>query len=316
MWDSEVDWDAEVDIVVIGAGIGGLANAIAAVDAGAEVLVADAVPLSRGDAAPGALRERVEARYGTLLPETLDTETNEYFAAISEGALESAAPQQSDVPRRVARNLSQDEAFGRYIEPFVGSRLVSWAAQCITSPYGLVYTSMRNWRTTTMRSTNGESIEVFSIGAVDWAEGSGQCDLRQWLADQARERDIEVQTGNALERIVFEEGVVVGVVLSTPDGPYTVRARAGVTLAPADQDPGVDAPTGLGDGHRLHVCLVGRTASRYGRVELLSTEPAMPPRPTCTGSRRQLREGLRETRQPFLEGWRCGKVHGYPALGQ
>ena len=34
-------WDMEVDIAVIGAGIGGLANAIASVDAGGEVLVAD-----------------------------------------------------------------------------------------------------------------------------------------------------------------------------------------------------------------------------------------------------------------------------------
>jgi hypothetical protein len=251
-----------------------------------------------------------------LLPEVLDPETAEYLAAISEGVLEAAVPHQGSVPRRNARNLSREEAFGRWIEPFHGSRLNGWGAQCITSPYGLMYTSMRDWRSTTMKSGGGESIEVHAIGVMEWTDGSGEGALRQWLMAQARERDIDVQFGSTLERIVFEEGVIVGVVLSTPDGPFTVRTRAGVTLAPPGQDSGDDEPVVNGEGDRLHVCLVGRTASRYGRVELLTTEPAAPSRPTCTGSRRQLREGLHEARQPSLEGWRCGKVHGYPALGQ
>ena len=114
---------------------------------------------------------------------------------------------------------------------------------------------------------------------------------------------------------MFEEGVIVGVVLATPDGPRAVRTRAGVTLASTDQGHGYDAAAPASDG-RLQVCVVGRTASRFGRVELLATEPTAPARPTCTGSRRQLRNGLHDARQPSLEGWRCGKVHGYPTLGQ
>jgi hypothetical protein len=308
-------WDTEVDVAVIGAGIGGLANAIAAVDAGGDVLVADAAPACRGDAAPVALRERVGARQGWLPHATLDLETNEYFAAVCEGVLDS--PQllgDRSVPHRVARNLSQDEAFGS-VETFMGSRLTAWASHCIASPYGLLYTSMRDWRTTTMWSDDGESIEVLSVGAMEWADGFGESALRQWVTAQARERDIEVETSSALERIVFEEGVIVGVVLTTPDGPYAVRTRAGVTLAPSDQDAGSYDDV-LTPGDRLQVCLVGRTASRFGRVELMATEPAAPSRPTCTGSRRQVREGMHDARQPSLEGWRCGKVHGYPAPGQ
>jgi hypothetical protein len=308
-------WDIEVDVAVIGAGIGGLANAIATVDAGGEVLVAGAAPLRRGEIASGVLRERLGARQCTLLPETADCETNEYLSAVSEGVLLAAEPAGDvPVPRREARNLSREEAFG-FVEPFFGSRLTAWAEQCISSPYGLMYTSMRDWRTTTMRSANGESVEVFSIGAMEWSDEFGEGALRRWLEEQARERDIEVQTSSSLERIVFEEGVIVGVVLSTPDGPYAVRTRSGVTLAPADQEPGADDHGRPDTGDRLQVCLVGRTASRFGRVELLSTEPAAPSRPTCTGSRRQLRDGLHDARQPSLEGWRCGKVHGYPALG-
>ena len=263
-----------------------------------------------------ALRERVGARQGWLRHDTLDPETNEYFAAVAEGVVDPG-PLLGDasVPHRIARNLSQDEAYGRPVETFVGSRLTAWASQCIASPYGLLYTSMRDWRTSTMRSDDGESIEVLSVGAMEWADSFGESALRQWMTAQAREREIEVENSRTLERIVFEEGTIVGVVLTTPDGPYAVRTRAGVTLARHDQDAGTyDDTTTPGD--RLQVCLVGRAASRFGRVELMVAEPAAPSRPTCTDSRRRVREGMHEARQPSLEGWRCGKVHGYPALGQ
>jgi hypothetical protein len=309
-------WDEEVDVAVIGAGAGGLANAIATVDSGGEVFVADAAPPPRVEAAPGALRERVEVRRSWLLQDTLDFETNEYIAEIVEGLHESSgASPHPTVPRRCARNLSREEANSRFIEPFVGSRLGDWGSQCYTSPYGLLYTSMRDWRTTTMRSSDGESIQVRSIGATEWSDGLGESSLRQWLMTESRQRDIEIETDVALERIVFEEGAVVGVVLATPHGPYAVRTRAGVTLAPRDQDSVADYRDVFTAGERLQVCIVGRNASRFARVELLATEPETV-RPTCTGSRRQLREGLHEARQPALEGWRCGKVHGYPAFGQ
>ena len=308
-------WDTEVDIAVIGAGMGGLANAIATVDAGGEVLVSDPAPACRDDEAPVALRERVGVRHSWLLHDTLDPETNEYFAAVAEGALDSGPILGgASVPHRIARNLSQDEVYGRPVETFVGSRLTAWASQCIASPYGLLYTSMRDWRTSTMRSDSGESIEVLSVGAMEWADGFGESALRQWMTAQAREREIVVES-STLERIVFEEGAIVGVVLATPDGPYAVRTRAGVTFAPRDREP-ADYDDTTTPGDRLQVCLVGRTASRFGRVELMATEPAPPSRPTCTGSRRQVREGMHDAQHPSLEGRRCGKVHGYPALGQ
>ncbi|TPG36731.1 hypothetical protein [Mycolicibacterium hodleri] len=309
-------WDIEVDIAVIGAGIGGLVNAIATVDAGGEVLVADAAtPACRSDAAPGALRERVGAKRNWLSRDTVDVETNAFLAAISEGLSESDVVRDMPVPRRVARNLSRDEAFGR-VETFVGSRLTAWAAQCVTSPYGLLNTSMWDCQSITMRSDDGESIEVQSIGAMEVTAGFDENALHRWVSAEALERDIEVRAANTLERIVFEEGVIVGVVLATSDGPCAVRTRAGVTLAPGDHAPVVDDGAAWAAGSRLQVCVVGRTASRFGRVELLATEPAAPPRPICTGSRRQLRNGLHDARQPSLEGWRCGKVHGYPTFGQ
>lgn len=324
-------WDLEVDVAVIGAGVGGLANAIATVDAGGEVLVANARPGTPAPAVPPvvsetpatpsgispiALRERATTARGWLLRDTLDLETNEYLAAVGEDITESAIDRGNGaVPRRSARNLSQDEAFRRPVETFVGARLTGWAEQCVASPYGLLYTSMRDWRSTAMKSANGESVEALSIGEIDWADGFGDGALRQWLAGEALKRDIEVEAETRFERIVFEEGVIAGVVLSTEEGPLAVRTRAGITFAPSDYDTGVGQHVGVPE-ERLQVCLVGRTASRFGRVELLDTRPSAPARPTCTGSRRQVRDGLHDARQQALEGWRCGKVHGYPPLDQ
>lgn len=309
-------WDVEVDIACIGAGIGGLANAIATVDAGGEVVVADPAPARARAAAPGTLRERVHATPGWLLWDTLDADTNDYFGAVAVGLIDGSEDHDGSVHVRAARNLSREEAYGRHVEPFVGSRLTDWASQCVASPFGLLYTSMRDWRATPMRSSDGDSIEVVSVGAMEWSEGHAERALRQWMSEQTRQREIEVQIASTLQRLVFEDGAIVGVVLSTPDGPYAVRTRSGVTFAPRDQDAVLDFTPDRPAGDRLQVCLVGRTASRFSRVELLATEPAAPARPTCTGSHRQYRDGLHESRQPSQEGWRCGKVHGYPPPGE
>ena len=75
-------WDEEVDVVSTGSGIAGLAHAVAAVDMGGEVFVAD----SRGDVEPSgtsvAVRSRVD-RLHWLEVDVPDPETNEYFAALS-----------------------------------------------------------------------------------------------------------------------------------------------------------------------------------------------------------------------------------------
>lgn len=310
-------WDEEVDVACIGAGIGALANAIATVDAGGRVLVADAARTRVGDGSQVTVRDRVHAKRGWLIHDALDAETDGYFSALTDGVAESTEPLcDPSVPVRVARNLSLDEADGRRVETFVGARLDDWAATCLFSRYGLMHTSTRHWPTTTMRTIDGDSVEVFSVGAIQASDGHGEGALRQWMSAQVRERGIVVRAASALQRIVFDRDAIVGVVLSTPEGPYAVRTRAGVTFAPRDQDGGSAGAAELACGDRLQVCMIGRTASRFGRVELLATEPVAPSRPACTASRRQFRDVMHESRQPSLEGWRCGEVHGYPTLGQ
>lgn len=309
-------WDTEVDLVCIGAGIGGLAAAIATVDAGEDVIVADTAPEPGQIAAAAADDRRLGAVRGWLQHDGVDVETEDFLAAVVEGLdAFDRRPGASRVPTRVARAWTGD---GRSVEPFVGATIRAWDAQCFGSPYGTLHSSVFGWQRTKMRSSDGEAIEVIPVGEIDWHDGLGEHDLLDWMGAQAYERDVDVLAASSLQRIVFEEGLIVGVVLDTPDGPYAVGTRRGVTLSPPDNGPAaVDQLTEPSQGVRKQVCLVGRTASRFGRVELITTAaPSGVVEPICSASGRQLRGHLRESRQVPSDAWRCGKVHGHTAFGQ
>jgi hypothetical protein len=306
-------WDIEVDLVSVGAGVGGLAGAIATVDAGGQVLVTDPRSRRGGGVSAVATRSRVHSSRGWLQDKAKDSETDKFFASLAEG-LPGPAYLTHDVPvpTRVATAAVDEHA----VEPFLGSRLMDWAGQCLTSPYGMLNSRVFGWDGTRMRSTDGGTIEVVPIGAIDWRHGLGEQVLRDWMLDRAREREIEMLTETGMERLVFEGGRVVGVVLSTSSGPLAVRARRGVTIAPPEQDSttvGI-APVG---GEQRQVCLVGRTASQFGRVELLSSAVAeFAGRPMCMGpmSASAFLAGLHESRQSSSGLW-YGKVHRHPPAG-
>ena len=112
------------------------------------------------------------------------------------------------------------------MEPFVGATIRAWDAQCLGSPYGTLHSSVFGWQRTKMRSSDGEAIEVIPVGEIDWHDGLGEHDLLDWMGGQAYERDVDVLAASSLQRIVFEEGLIVGVVLDTPDGPYASALAA------------------------------------------------------------------------------------------
>jgi FAD binding domain len=311
-----VKWDEEVDVVSTGSGIAGLAHAVAVVDMRGEVFVAD----SRGDVGPGrtavAVRSRAD-RLHWLEVDVSDPDTNEYFAALSSdlGPLTRSA-RDVDLPIRVVDHAEPVDTRG-VVAPFVGARLRDWAARCLVSPYGYLYTRVSDWRSTTMRTVDGESLEVAEIGSITPDPANVGGSVLDWLTAQAADRRIEVQHATSLERIVFEEGDVVGAVFATPDGPLAVRARHGVTVASGEPQVTMAAgqPLPVGDA-TLRVCLVGQTASRFGRVELLTSEPIeQQPACTCHPVNRQLHTSLHETHS-HSHTWRCGKIHGYPPFGQ
>jgi hypothetical protein len=310
-----VEWDEEVDVVSTGAAIAGLAHAVAVVDMGGEVFVGDSSDdtVSAGSV---AVRPRVD-RLHWLQVGASDRQTNHYLAAVSAdlGPLTRSA-RDVHVPVRVVEHAGPVDARAA-VPPFIGARLRDWAARCLVSPYGYLYTRVSDWRSSALRTVDGESLEIAEIGSitVDPVNVSGS--VMEWLTTQTQDRGITVHRDTRLQRIVFEEGDVVGAVFRTPDGPWAVRARHGVTIAAGGPYAAVAAEQPLpGDSADLRLCLVGRSASRFGRVELLTSGPlADGGAAECRGASRRLHADMHATHTQ-LQTWRCRKVDGYPPLGQ
>jgi hypothetical protein len=309
-----VKWDEEVDVVCTGPGVAGLAHSVAVVDMGGEVFVASRDGADAGGASV-AVRSRVDRLHWLDLDIT-DPETNEYLAALSSdlGPLTRSA-RDADVPIRVVDHAEPVDPRGA-VAPFLGARLRDWAARCLVSPYGYLFTRVAEMQSTTLRTPTGESIEVAEIGSITPDPGNVGGSVLEWLTVQARDHGIEVHQATSLERIVFEEGEVVGAEFSTPDGLWAVRARHGVTLASGGPLPAMSADQPLPADPTLRLCLVGQTASRFGRVELLASGPyPKSGASTCRQVSRRLPANMHETHS-HLPVWRCGKVDGYPAPGQ
>jgi hypothetical protein len=311
-----VIWDEEVDVVCTGSGVAGLASAISTVDVGGEVYVADS-SAGRADETPVPPRARVDRLHPWLGVDVGDAETIDYLAALSSdlGPL-SRSRWDVDVPIRVVHQPVLVDA-GRTVAPFVGARLRDWAARCLASPYGFVYTRICDWQSTTLQTADGEAIEVAEIGSMSPEPGNVSASVYEWLTAQAHDRRIAVHRNNSLQRIVFEDGAVLGAVFTTPDGPLAIRARHGVTVVTGGPQINTADQYQLPAGETtLRVCLVGQAASRFGRVELLTSEPfRQSATPSCRAVNRQLYVNMHET-HAHSHTWRCGKVDGYPPLSK
>jgi hypothetical protein len=290
-------WDEEVDVLCVGGVIGALASAVVAADAGVDVLIARATAHD-GSWPTGAVS---------------DAETTEYFAALAGESPAVASSADTGVTVRTVQ--APPEGRGRTVAPFYGARLATWTAECLASPYGLMHTRVTDWGTDSVRVVGEGPVQVKLVGtmATD-GPGSDASSLAGWLFDAAHARGIGRGTEATLQRLVFEDGMVAGAVLATADGDYAVRARHGVTLAPA-----VAVPAGpvLHGGQQMQVALVSKAGSRFARVELLTSAPPPATRNApCPGTNRQLPTTLREKRRGRSETRRWHKVDGHPPFGQ
>ncbi len=221
-------WDDEVDVVCTDAGLAGLALAVAAVDHGGEVLVAQQPTAA---AAGGASH--------WFDPAVNDEATASYFAELAADIdLSRLSAGDARLPVRSVHDPGVGPA-RRTVPPFDGARLRNWAAACIASPSGYVYTRVTDWPSTTMDTDDGDALEVVDLGA--WSDArDDHASALAWLGAQARERDIPMEPVDALTGLVFEDGTAVGAVFTTPDGPLAVRARHGVLICRALADAGTD----------------------------------------------------------------------------
>lgn len=305
-----MNWDEEVDLVCTGSGTAGLASAIAVADVGGDVYIAG----SAAELSPGDNASRISPWLGVG---DFDEETNDYLVALSSdlGPLPRSA-RDLDVPIRVVSEPLSAQA-GRTVAPFVGARLGDWAARCLASPYGYLHSRVSDWHSSTVQAGDGDMIAVAEIGSMTPDPGDVGASVHHWLRAQARDRRIEAHADSVLQRIVFDEGAVVGAVFTTPEGPLAVRARHGVTVTAGGAHFGSASSDRLPAGDTaLRVCLVSKHASRFGRVELLTSESlGQPVPPTCRPANRRLHLSMHATHDRSPQ-WRCGKVHGHTSFGQ
>ncbi|CDP84075.1 MULTISPECIES: FAD-binding protein [Mycolicibacterium] len=262
-------WDDEVDVVCCGSGFGALAAAVVAADAGLDVRIVRPESANTGSVAP-------ELGAPWLGAGIDDPETREYLDALS-ADLPPAADAEYDTAVTVRPVSDWTPVSGRgRIAPFYGARLQDWARHCLTSPYGVLYTRLADRGTTSMKTRAGEEIQVKLLGSVDVERGSEAASVvGDWLSAQIFDKQIDDDTG-VLQRLVFEEGEVLGAVIDTADGPLALRVRHGVALS-TDPRGGVAVAASdplIEPGKPLQLALVGYSASRFGRVELLDHQPA------------------------------------------
>ncbi|WP_142239818.1 hypothetical protein [Mycobacterium sp. ST-F2] len=304
-----MDWDAEVDVLCVGAGIGGLATAIAAVDAGADVMVTGALHVDdrrwvRGDEAHdtslGAIIDsRIDA-FGVPRGVAVDEPAEEpappaapeiaepaeldsceqldatavYFAAVSaevDPAAEAHPATARPVAARTVRELTESEAQSRSVETFFGAELLDWARVCLDSATGALYSTVRGWSADTVRDSSDTTLRIAPLGGViEWNADKGPADLFDWLAAAAAQRDIAVESVSTLAQLIFEDRRIIGAELNTPEGPYFVRARHSVVISPDFTGTGESVAAAAADAGPLEVCIVGRPASRFAQVELVA----------------------------------------------
>ncbi|ORA33114.1 hypothetical protein BST13_20690 [Mycobacterium aquaticum] len=290
-------WDDEFDVVCCGAGFGVLACAVAAADAELDVLLAQ----------PG-VENRPDADAPLLGPGIEDPDTREYLDALS-ADVGSLPPGPNDVELTVRSVRAPAPARpGSPIAPFYGARLRDWAVECLLSPYGVLYTRLTDRETTAMQTASGEDIEVKVIGSVTPGDGAVSA-LDEWLLAQTRDRDIATYENSTLERIVFEEDEIVGVVLDTPEGSRAIRIRHGIAIAGRQNSASHGALPVDEPGRELQVGLVGHSASRFARVELLATDLTAGSNRSAYCSSNPARDGGRS----HVRHWR--KADRNPPLG-
>lgn len=254
---SSIDWDDFVDVVSVGVGATGLAAALASQAIGLTFAVG-VPPGGAGDLA---------GRLGIT-----DSESAGYLKSVTSDTGPTVARGRTLPIRYVEASADAERSAGGY--NFAGAALRTWAAACLATPYGLLNTQVADPRLTTRYTSAGRIVEGVVVGTVELGGRQPEADVDTWLSTLARDRDVTVEPANTLQRLVFEDGEVVGVVIDTPSGSCAVRTRYGVLMALGDAEERCQWPVdGLAGVTTAEVAFVRRAASRYSRLELLVQDP-------------------------------------------
>jgi hypothetical protein len=168
--------------------------------------------------------------------------------------------------------LASAAKYASSIAPFYGHDLLRWTRACLTSPYGVLCSRISIVGAKEMILKTGDGIEV---GVAPMPDHPLDSSLFTWMLAQARRRGVEMRSVSPLQRLIFEDGEVMGAVFEDCSGPRTVYARRGVVLSTGrgrtDSSPPLP-PASSSTNSRLG--LVSAVASRFGRLEILTNESA------------------------------------------
>ncbi|MGW0593975.1 FAD-dependent oxidoreductase [Streptosporangium sp. NPDC002607] len=230
MQSAQQPYDRQTGVVVLGAGAAGLAAAISAREAGAEVLVLEKCP-------PETAGGNTRVSGGSWF-ENLDAQR----AAVYLRSLCGDLPVSEAVIRTWAEETRHNT---RWIEGL-------GAAVAVNGAYPPEFPHL-------------DGADCY--GGYHSLEGRmGDQLLYRFLVDAALARGVEICYATPGRELVIDGGVVTGVVAESGDGPLRVRARTGVVLATGgfENDPAMvrdylrlapcpvwGSPAGTGDGHRM-----------------------------------------------------------------
>lgn len=262
-----------VDVLCIGSGSAGLAVGLAGADAGLKVVVAEP---DRGVATPARSAATPVESWATVLQRRWGIEEfNTSTAAYLDQLTSSLGP---PVAAKVSGHLVIDtvETFADVsvdptvsVPPFYGADLAKWARECLTSPFGMIFSRVSPSNLAPVRKVGGTAISAGRIASAPTGRHR-EMTVRQWLSELALQKGVTVRESCSVQRLLFNDGQLVGAVLETPDGVRAVRTRRGVVLG-TSCSTGDEALTMLPMAFRddTTLCVVGRTASRFARLEFL-----------------------------------------------
>lgn len=263
------DWDVEADFVIAGSGGGGLVAALAAKDAGAEVLVLEKQALIGGStcmsggifwvpnnplmraAGVADSYEDAMAHFETVVGDVGPCSSYERRHAFLTAAVEMTTFLQEQGLRLVTcpgysdyySNLKGGSDFGRGIEPvpWNGKQLGPWLAKLqpgLAQSLGMaVMTNEARSLSNYNRSARAFAIAVRVAGRTALAKVRRQALLTNGaslvgqLLRVALDNNISVWTEAPLDDLLVDEGRVVGVRTVRDGTPVNVRARKGVLIA-------------------------------------------------------------------------------------
>lgn len=253
------NWDLQVDVVCAGTGLGGITAAIMAADGGCEVAIVDKAPKLGGVCAYSGGEVFVVCNHKMAAEGKPDDpkQAKAYLDFLAGGyAQEDLAQILFDTSRQAAEYLERNAgvrwkiingfpdyhyphapgtvAHGRYLEVelFEGAQLGEWQKKTYLTPHmplGITHdeffewgglSAIAKWDFAKMGRRVGKDIRGFGPGMMGYF-------LKAALVD----RKLPAFNNCAVDRLIVENGTVVGVRTLRDGKPFDIRARRGVVLA-------------------------------------------------------------------------------------